>query len=100
FQAEDGIRDKLVTGVQTCALPISPIMFPRLDVALAGTSERAIAYYPFCCVRTGSVSPFLPSSMTCRLHQSFLVSVVFDRVTPQRSEERRVGKECRSWWSV
>src|SRR3989441_489920 len=26
FQAEDGIRDKLVTGVQTCALPIS---FPR-----------------------------------------------------------------------
>src|SRR2546425_5630156 len=25
FQAEDGIRDKLVTGVQTCALPISLI---------------------------------------------------------------------------
>src|SRR5687767_15227001 len=25
FQAEDGIRDKLVTGVQTCALPISVI---------------------------------------------------------------------------
>src|SRR6266404_7908566 len=24
FQAEDGIRDKLVTGVQTCALPIFP----------------------------------------------------------------------------
>src|SRR5205823_7185688 len=24
FQAEDGIRDKLVTGVQTCALPIHP----------------------------------------------------------------------------
>ena len=22
FQAEDGIRDRLVTGVQTCALPI------------------------------------------------------------------------------
>src|SRR5205823_11831437 len=29
FQAEDGIRDKLVTGVQTCALPISR---PLLDV--------------------------------------------------------------------
>src|SRR2546425_5968132 len=26
FQAEDGIRDKLVTGVQTCALPISPVI--------------------------------------------------------------------------
>ena len=25
FQAEDGIRDDLVTGVQTCALPISQI---------------------------------------------------------------------------
>src|SRR2546425_13204214 len=25
FQAEDGIRDKLVTGVQTCALPISQV---------------------------------------------------------------------------
>src|SRR5258708_16560286 len=25
FQAEDGIRDDLVTGVQTCALPIYPI---------------------------------------------------------------------------
>src|SRR2546430_5959888 len=24
FQAEDGIRDLTVTGVQTCALPISP----------------------------------------------------------------------------
>src|SRR5205823_6743392 len=27
FQAEDGIRDKLVTGVQTCALPISFLSF-------------------------------------------------------------------------
>mgnify|MGYP006982553583 CR=1 FL=1 len=25
FQAEDGIRDRLVTGVQTCALPISEV---------------------------------------------------------------------------
>src|SRR5438552_8863892 len=29
FQAEDGIRDDLVTGVQTCALPISPIKTPN-----------------------------------------------------------------------
>src|SRR2546428_1299238 len=28
FQAEDGIRDLIVTGVQTCALPISPAPFP------------------------------------------------------------------------
>src|SRR2546425_4983718 len=29
FQAEDGIRDKLVTGVQTCALPIYPDSFQK-----------------------------------------------------------------------
>src|SRR5215467_16081248 len=29
FQAEDGIRDYKVTGVQTCALPISPLLLGR-----------------------------------------------------------------------
>src|SRR5437764_1060346 len=29
FQAEDGIRGTSVTGVQTCALPISPAVFER-----------------------------------------------------------------------
>src|SRR2546430_15099529 len=36
FQAEDGIRDLTVTGVQTCALPISPASAPH---AAATTSE-------------------------------------------------------------
>ena len=30
FQAEDGIRDRLVTGVQTCALPISVEVLERV----------------------------------------------------------------------
>src|SRR3989441_4656080 len=34
FQAEDGIRDKLVTGVQTCALPISTLTVPFTEEAL------------------------------------------------------------------
>src|SRR2546427_11787818 len=50
FQAEDGIRDLTVTGVQTCALPISfavlggrshlaqPSQCPQSDVRCAGTS--------------------------------------------------------------
>src|SRR5207244_10488254 len=47
FQAEDGIRDDLVTGVQTCALPISWIDFSQgavqstgnpLDVAVSGNA--------------------------------------------------------------
>src|SRR3954471_476742 len=36
FQAEDGIRDLYVTGVQTCALPISPA--PSVDVSALGTA--------------------------------------------------------------
>ena len=32
FQAEDGIRDDLVTGVQTCALPISGKFFDQLKI--------------------------------------------------------------------
>src|SRR2546425_7494122 len=37
FQAEDGIRDKLVTGVQTCALPISlPAITGKLELEYEG----------------------------------------------------------------
>src|SRR3954447_27092100 len=65
FQAEYGIRDATVTGVQTCALPIFlPFFLP--------------SFFP-------SFLPSLPS---------FLPSIL-----PSRSEERRVGKECRSRWS-
>src|SRR2546425_12831044 len=38
FQAEDGIRDKLVTGVQTCALPILPVN-GRKAASAAGPSR-------------------------------------------------------------
>src|SRR2546428_6039323 len=46
FQAEDGIRDLIVTGVQTCALPIYPHMREELQPAgkpalrLAGSLGR------------------------------------------------------------
>src|SRR5688500_19552265 len=67
FQAEDGIRDYKVTGVQTCALPIWPTggrdgergRDARLPVPQGQAGSRAT----------------------------------------RRSEERRVGKECRSRWS-
>src|SRR5437879_10727732 len=41
FQAEDGIRDTSVTGVQTCALPISKSTQSAVVTAGAGTEERA-----------------------------------------------------------
>src|SRR5947207_8507665 len=89
FQAEDGIRDHCVTGVQTCALPICLILvisetpavlfdnFFRGAIDKAGVREHSLElidlapglfYFP-CQPRT------------------------------LRSEERRVGKECRSGWS-
>src|SRR6478609_854179 len=70
FQAEDGIRDKLVTGVQTCALPI-----------LGATAKRA---------RRSEIVAAAPCAS-----RSWRSS----RGDGGRSEERRVGKECRSRWS-
>src|SRR3712207_8278947 len=82
FQAEDGIRDIGVTGVQTCALPILLWLGPAPSKA-SRTTEAAAAVGFF-----GSASsPGISNSPTCTA----------DRLT--RSEERRVGKECRSRWS-
>src|SRR5207249_5340955 len=39
FQAEDGIRDRNVTGVQTCALPISDLRAP-VEPRVAGEGPR------------------------------------------------------------
>src|SRR5258707_11880679 len=65
FQAEDGIRDIGVTGVQTCALPIC-----LADQKLENVSITL---------------QFLDAN-----NQTVIAT---------RSEERRVGKECRSRWS-
>src|SRR6266705_1079774 len=71
FQAEDGIRDRTVTGVQTCALPISDRhVGPRKD------SYRLAQYWLCSATRSGAMAR-----------------------EEDRSEERRVGKECRSRWS-
>src|SRR5437762_5753518 len=68
FQAEDGIRDTSVTGVQTCALPIYPLRFATtMEMSRWRTAGDAMA------TAFGSRKP-----------------------KPRRSEERRVGKECRS----
>src|SRR5271168_3008633 len=66
FQAEDGIRGRTVTGVQTCALPI-----------WQAARKGAPTFFRLAC--EGRLAE----------HQK----------QPARSEERRVGKECRSRWS-
>src|SRR3989454_9320859 len=44
FQAEDGIRDYKVTGVQTCALPISEAVGPKVGRELQGKAFLAIFF--------------------------------------------------------
>src|SRR5699024_11584507 len=41
FQAEDGIRDRNVTGVQTCALPIYTLISVSLDSTIKGRSPSS-----------------------------------------------------------
>src|SRR6266404_610503 len=60
FQAEDGIRDKLVTGVQTCALPILTAAVPPL-MAMARAPGRALTVPKV--VRTPEV-PSMPYIVT------------------------------------
>src|SRR5207244_8110117 len=82
FQAEDGIRDDLVTGVQTCALPISLI-------------------------RSTAATPVPPDGRISRTTLRIRSPARYPRPNRRRplstgaarSEERRVGKECRSRWS-
>src|SRR5258708_31925073 len=73
FQAEDGIRDDLVTGVQTCALPICRKAIFR-EVMEGYNSED--------CLSAAALRDWLEEERK-----------------KLRSEERRVGKECRSRWS-
>src|SRR5256886_5421995 len=89
FQAEDGIRDLTVTGVQTCALPIFEQRLFRLlfdDVALVYDGDEP----PRRRIWVKALE-----SHRCLLPAK---SLSFSVLSP-RSEERRVGKECRSRWS-
>src|SRR5205809_4927356 len=88
FQAEDGIRDVAVTGVQTCALPI---LIPM--ATLAGI--LVVVAYSMSEWRTFLAEFRAPKSDVAVLLTTFLLTVLWDLT---RSEERRVGKECRSRW--
>src|SRR3712207_7289212 len=90
FQAEDGIRDIGVTGVQTCALPI----YRRLVLLALADHDDA--------VHRDAVD-HQPHRVDGGLVGSDLVAAADPPARGERgglrSEERRVGKECRSRWS-
>src|SRR2546425_12188538 len=81
FQAEDGIRDKLVTGVQTCALPIS--REERRSEHLCSSLERAIELQE---QGRGVETPKPRSDREWERRRARRQQIRF------RSEERRVGK--------
>src|SRR5207249_7989218 len=86
FQAEDGIRDRNVTGVQTCALPIS-WRFPR-----CATPRDAIPPYRW--ARASERSAESARAGRDRICRRVIGYGTEDSKT-SRSEERRVGKEVR-----
>src|SRR5699024_11824426 len=84
FQAEDGIRDRNVTGVQTCALPICFLV--KMDgviILVLRNLDRNIA-------AAGYFTFQVSHQLSCEFYSTQLYN------HPRRSEERRVGKECRS----
>src|SRR2546421_5428067 len=89
FQAEDGIRDLIVTGVQTCALPI----FDRFSFGTIHIDGEA--YHQDIVIDRGEVR-VRKKKPSKRYRDEFGHTPLS---VDERSEERRVGKECRSRWS-
>src|SRR5207245_6773815 len=101
----DGIRDATVTGVQTCALPISRFREPAPVEREEGgpdsqRAKRCSEFLPHHCDhywpdrKPAWDKDTSPAREPARTRFSGMDSCF-------RSEERRVGKECRSWrlWS-
>src|SRR5262249_59311130 len=96
-EAEDGIGDWSVTGVQTCALPISENQAGRAAAA-AGVGPEIFRYLPHLgCLITRFVLG-LPIPTEDLEGESVLASVVGSvrALHSCRSEERRVGEEGRA----
>src|SRR2546426_8485911 len=88
FQAEDGIRDYKVTGVQTCALPICSF---HVIVAVRDSPNASdIRMYK---------SRFAVHRVCLSQFSCDSADLIVSAASVRRSEERRVGKECRSRWS-
>src|SRR5256886_11708419 len=128
FQAEDGIRDLTVTGVQTCALPISTQRVggepvgrlqkvrhpePMLSLGNVRSEEELRAWVERMrnhLAREGISAPRFEFVVEPKIDGLAISLIYRDGVLErgatrgngeigERSEERRVGKECRSRWS-
>src|SRR5205823_12132661 len=95
-QAEDGIRDKLVTGVQTCALPIFTRFVNKIMISGKKTVAQSLVYDAMEEIKKKSNQD--PIGIFEKAIQNVAPKM---EVRPRRvggasrSEERRVGKESR-----
>src|SRR5207253_7945956 len=87
FQAEDGIRGGHVTGVQTCALPIS--IASRIAYAAAHVVADPLA----------DVDPTTRTAIDWDATLAYRRHLWASGLAVARSEERRVGKECGCRWA-
>src|SRR3989454_12671891 len=122
FQAEDGIRDYKVTGVQTCALPIlrraleEPVRWIVQNAGQEGSivvsqvreaKNKNFGYNAQTdtfedLVAAGVIDPTKVTRTALQNAASIAALLLTTEcvvVEKKRSEERRVGKECRSRWS-
>src|SRR5207248_8605840 len=93
FQAEDGIRDRTVTGVQTCALPISTADIGRslqAEIPSKGFKQRSDGFLSC----SNDLQGF--SRVKNRSWKGAHRLPRMEKSEGMRSEERRVGKEWRS----
>src|SRR2546422_10935633 len=97
FQAEDGIRDVAVTGVQTCALPITRRYGCIWIIGTLYSSRIAVISARRRSITESSVA--LSALSRCRTAIAISNAKGIRDTASVRSEERRVGKECRSRWS-
>src|SRR5690606_39698907 len=95
FQAEDGIRDFHVTGVQTCALPISTFEVPSEGTGILRIKAQegeTLEIGEVICEIEESDGKSTPSANTAPKKDT----AKEESKTEERSEERRVGKESRA----
>src|SRR5690606_40334379 len=94
FQAEDGIRDFHVTGVQTCALPICAYLWTNsVD---GGRLERLSTDHSYVqmLLESGAITN---DELENHPEKNIITQCIGSQESDDlRSEERRVGKECRS----
>src|SRR5207244_4621821 len=91
FQAEDGIRDDLVTGVQTCALPIFSLRLADVDhdgeqLRVEGKGRKT-RFVPIGEPAMAAVRAYLE-----RARSALTRAAPSERDAESRSEERRVGE--------